>query len=124
MYRFTFLLLSVLLVTATVSAADLSGVWTGRQVAAGDGFPNGRTGAVQLTVAQKGPALDGVFTVAESKPVKIEAGRIGESGKITFWLRDAQNFLVTAQLTLDGEWLRGRLTSSTGRVMNVALRRE
>jgi hypothetical protein len=123
------MVLAALLITApALSAADvptaLSGTWVGRHLSAGTGYPVDQPTPASLSIVQNGSTFTGTFTGEESRSARIESGRIDEDGKITFWLRDSQNYLFTAQLKVTGDWIRGRMTSSTGRVMNVALKKQ
>jgi hypothetical protein len=121
---FAALLVTAMRLPAADVPTDLSGTWVGRYMAAGDGARVERSAPANLSIVQSGSIITGTFTGEESRAVKIESGRIGENGKITFWLRDSQNFLFTAQLTASGGWIRGRITSSTGRLINVALKKQ
>ena len=107
---------------------DISGTWTGRSMSAGDGFPVARPAPASLIVTRNGADItggySGEYTGGEARSSRIEGLRLGEDGRITFWLRDSQNYLVTAHLAVSGDWIRGRMTTSTGRVMNIALKKQ
>jgi len=117
------LLMTALSISASVPA-DLSGTWSGRSVPGGDGFPVEHPTPASLIVTQNGSTITGIFTGGEVKAARIESVHLAEDGKITFWLRDSQNYLVTAQLTVSGDWMRGRITTSRGIVMNIALKKQ
>ena len=117
------ILVLLLLGISTLRAADLSGMWTGNGVDAGDGVPGVAQAGVILEIAQNGAEVTGSYAAPGAKPVKIENGRI-EDGRIVFWCRDSRNNLITATLRMSGDWMLGRLTNAAGNVMNIALKKQ
>ena len=111
------------LAAGSLCAADVSGRWTGKAVEAGAGFPGAPQAGVVLEIAQNGSELTGQYAAPGDKPARIEGARI-EDGRIVYWYRDSRNMLFTAALRISGDWMLGRVTSATGGVTNIALKKQ
>ena len=108
-------LMVVLLVLAgSLAAADFSGVWTGK-----GGLEDPKYGLVpnnvQMTLVQAGSSLSGTLKIGNGKILKITAGSVA-GNTLTFALANG-----TATLNVVGNQLQGRLTSSRGQIMDLAV---
>jgi hypothetical protein len=110
-------------IPSDLTASDLTGTWVGKHLPAGNGFAADQPTDASLTLTRNGSIISGIFTGREAKASPIQSFTMGPGGNFTFWLHDSQNYLVTAQLAVSGDVMRGRMTTSTGIVMIVELRK-
>src|SRR5580698_8416802 len=98
---------------ASLAAADYSGIWNGK-----GGMVSAKYGTVpyiaQLTILQDGTALKGTFKAGNGTPVPFTAGSVSGT-QVTFAIA---NGAVTAVLSQSGAQLVGKMTSSSGSVVN------
>jgi hypothetical protein len=103
------LLLTSLLLTLSISAADCSGKWSGNFV---DDADKNRTEATYMVLAQDGNKVTGTAGPSADQHMQISNGKIdGET--ITF---DVKNEVVTMHFSLKllDEHLKGKLSVSAG----------
>ena len=110
--------------SADTPPVSLTGKWVGRMEPTGLGMPVAQPLPASLTLVQSGSTITGTFSEEDSAPIHIVAGQVDRDGRITFGFRNAQNFLVTAILRKNGDWIRGRMTTSTATVRNIALKKQ
>lgn len=103
----------LLSLTASLSAADYSGIWNGKS-----GMASPRYGSVpgtaEMTLLQAGNSVSGTLKMGKGPIMKIASGAVSGS-TITF----AVGTGGTARLTQSGAQLTGKLTSSKGQVLDV-----
>jgi hypothetical protein len=103
---------------ASLAASDLSGIWNGK-----GGFEDAKYGAVpstaQLTLVQAGSTVSGTLKIGNGPVIHISNGSVSGS-QITF----AAGGGGTAALTANGSQLSGKLTSSTGKILDVVFSKQ
>jgi hypothetical protein len=104
-----------------LSAADLSGKWSGKTMFPDSAQTRQPAKAVELNLVQDGSQITGTFTLAAGKSLSVEFGTLRE-GKLTFALHMPE--LVTVQLDFAGERLEGRMTWSTGQLQFIGVHRQ
>jgi hypothetical protein len=97
--------------------ADESGIWNGQ-----GGIVDAKYGSVpttaQLTLIQDGSSLQGTFKVGNGTPMAITNGSV--SGTTVVFAAGP----ATATLTASGNQLVGKMTSSTGKVINFVFTKQ
>jgi hypothetical protein len=106
---------------ASLAAADYSGIYNGKGLAQSTRYPGGVPYKVQVTLLQAGTSLTGTFKVGNGKPVPIVSGTVSGTS-ITF--ATGNKAQTTAQLTAAGNELTGKMTSSTGAVYQIAIKKQ
>jgi len=103
----------ILVGASALSAADFSGIWSGK-----GGKEDPRYGTVpataQMTLLQAGASLGGTVKLGNGKPVKITSGNV--SGNHLSVVLAVKNGQVTGSLTQTGAQLTGKMTASNGEV--------
>jgi len=98
-------------------AQSFSGIWNGQ-----GGIVDAKYGSVptsaQLTLIQDGNSLLGTFKVGNGKPTAISSGSVSGS-QVVFAVGPA-----TATLTANGNQLVGKMTSSTGKIVNFVFTKQ
>jgi len=112
----------VLLLAGGLSAAtDFSGIWNGS-----GSTPDPKYGSVpvnmQMTLLQAGTSLSGTVKVNNANPMKITSGSVSGSNASIVIVSNG-NQQTTIQLTLNDPNLTGRVTTSTGKVYTIALKK-
>jgi len=106
------LIVVVLSLAASLTAADYSGIWNGK-----GGMEDTKYGSVpmtaQLTLLQAGSSVSGSLKIGNGKIIQISSGNVSGS-TITFAVG-----VGTGTLTQNGAQLSGRLTSSKGKIFDV-----
>jgi hypothetical protein len=107
----------LLMLGATLSAADYSGTYTGK-----GGIEDARYGSVpqtaQLTVLQSGSTFKGTMKLGNGKPAQITSGTVTGT-QLTFVVTPNGGKQITGHLSQTGAGLAGKMTSSTGKVFDV-----
>ena len=107
------LALVTLALAASLSAADYSGVWKGK-----GGFESAKYGSVpataQMTLVQAGSSLSGTLRIGNGALIKLTNGTVS-GNQITFAVGPSG----TGSLTVSGNQMSGKLTSSTGNVLDI-----
>jgi hypothetical protein len=102
----------------SLAAADYSGIYNGK-----GGFEDPKYGSVpstaQMTLTQAGSAISGTLKIGNGPIIKLSAGSISGS-QITF----AAGNGGTGSLTVNGTQLQGKLTSSTGKILDVVFTKQ
>lgn len=106
-----------LLWTASLAAADYSGIWNGKGAVQSARYPGGIPYTVQMTLLQAGTSLKGTLKVGNNTPFPISSGTVSGTA-LTFSARTGPT-QVTAQLSVTGAQLTGRMTLSDGTVYSV-----
>ena len=77
--------------------------------------------AVELTLVESGSQITGTLRIAAGEARPIEAATFRD-GKLTFAVRTPE--LMTVRLNLSGDQFEGRMTSSSGQLQNIGLRKQ
>ena len=107
------------------SAADLTGKWVGRSQLPADrqnGMPSAVFYGVILELAQNGNEVTGTYKDPHEPLARLQFGRV-ENDKLILWFHNYRNVLLTGEFTLRDGWLTGRLTTSSGDLLRVALKK-
>jgi hypothetical protein len=106
----------MLMLGATLSAADYSGTYTGK-----GGFEDAHYGLVpqtaQMTVLQAGASFKGTLKVGSGKTLPITSGTIAGS-QLTFVIKSPGG-QITGNLSQTSNGFSGKMTASTGQVFDV-----
>jgi hypothetical protein len=98
---------------ASLAAADYSGTYDGK-----GGFEDPKYGSVpstaQMTLIQSGSSVSGTLKIGNGAIIVLSNGVVSGS-QITF----AAGKGGTGSLTVNGAQLQGRLTSSTGKILDI-----
>jgi hypothetical protein len=106
----------ILAFAGVITAADLSGTWSGIMGSAKE------TSRIQLTLKQDGQRISGVMAYGdESKPVAIEAPVL-KGNMLCFEIHSIVKRIVRFSLTVSGDMLTGK-AASEDQVMAVNLTR-
>jgi hypothetical protein len=96
-----------------LTAADNSGIWKGK-----GGFEDLKYGSVPataiLTLVQAGSTVSGTLKIGNGPLYTLSAGTVS-GNQITFAVGKGG----TGSLTLNGTTLQGKLTSSTGKILDI-----
>jgi hypothetical protein len=112
------LAIMMLALSASLLAADYSGIYSGKGVIQSSRYPGGVPYTMQLTLVQAGTSLTGTMKIANGTPLAISGTISGAS--ISFATAGASQ-QSTAILTANGSVLTGSMTRSTGQVYQLAL---
>lgn len=112
------LIIGLLVLAASLSAGDLSGIWNGK-----GGEESAKYGLVpmtaQMTLLQARANVTGTFKIGNGAPWKITNAII--SGNTLTFAVSNPNVIGTGTLTLNSSGqLVGKLTSSAGKVFDLA----
>ena len=102
----------------SVFAADYSGIWAGSANKADAKYgvvPN----TLQLTLNHAGTTVSGTLKLGNGQPIALSAGTVS-GNQISF----AVGAVGTGVLTDTGTRLQGRLTSTTGQVLDVVVTKQ
>lgn len=115
------LAIMMFILAASLAAQDLSGIWYGK-----GGKEDPKYGVVpasaQLTVLQAGTTFHGTLKMNNGKVLQIANGA-SSGGKLTFVIvNGAQQ--ITGNLAVSGSQLTGKMTSSTGTVMDFVFTKQ
>ncbi len=106
-----------LALAASLAAADYSGIYKGA-----GGFEDTKYGSVPatatLTLLQAGSSVSGTLRIGNGPLIKISSGSVSGS-QITFAVSGGSGVL-----TVNGANLQGRLTSSTGKVLDIVFAKQ
>ena len=111
-----------LLLAGGLSAADFSGIWNGNGSVQDSKYGSLPT-TMQMTLLQAGNSLTGTLKVNNAKPAKITSGTVNASNA-TIVMVSPQGHQSTSQLTINGNQITGRVTTSTGKVYTVLLKKQ
>ena len=107
-----------LVFAASLMADDYSGVWKGK-----GGIEDARYGSVpqtaQLTLVQAGSQISGTLKIGNGKILPLSSGTVSGS-QITFAVGNGGS----GTLTVSGASAQGRLTSSTGQVLDIVFNKQ
>lgn len=105
------LIIVLVSLTASLSAADYSGIWNGN-----GGFESAKYGSVpataQMTLLQSGSSISGTLKIGNGNVVKLTGTVSGST--ISFSTTGG-----TGVLTANGTQLQGKLTSSTAQILDI-----
>jgi hypothetical protein len=111
------LVVVLLSLAASLTAADFSGIWNGK-----GGIESAKYGSVpqtaQMTLLQAGSSVSGTLKIGNGPIQKIASGTVSGS-TITFAVSGG-----TATLTQSGGQLQGKLTSSRGQILDVVFTKQ
>jgi hypothetical protein len=117
------LLLCGLLLTWTLAAADVSGIWNGKAAQSSAKYAQ-IPSSLQVTLLQAGNDVTGTFKVGNSKPIAIKSGTASGS-QLSLALQPSGAGLVTATLGLQPSGqITGTMTDSQGNVFTVSLKKQ
>jgi hypothetical protein len=109
-----------LLLAGGLSAADFSGIWDGN-----GSTPDPKYGNIpvvmQMTLLQAGNNLTGTIKINNAPPTKITSGSVNGSNATIVVV--SQNRQSTGQITINGPQIVGRVTTSTGKVYTIVLKK-
>src|ERR1039457_3104717 len=112
------LVVVLLSLAASLTAADFSGIWNGK-----GGIESAKYGSVpqtaQMTLLQAGSSVSGTLKIGNGSILKIASGTVSGS-TITF----AVGTGGTATLTQSGSQLQGKLTSSKGQILDIVFTKQ
>jgi hypothetical protein len=115
------LAIMMLVGAAALSAADFSGIWSGK-----GGKEDPRYGTVpataQMTLLQAGASLSGTVRLGNSKPAKISSGSVS-GNQLTVVLIGSVG-QITGRLTQTGSQLTGKMTASNGDVYDFVFTKD
>ncbi|MGB6946985.1 MAG: hypothetical protein WBE37_31600 [Bryobacteraceae bacterium] len=111
--------LMILLFSASLVAQDFSGIWNGK-----GGIESTKYGVVpqtaQMTLLQAGSTLQGTFKLGNSKPIAISSGSVSGT-QLNLIVGQG---LASGTLTQNGGELTGKMTSSSGQVMDFVFTKQ
>lgn len=102
----------------------LSGTWAGKQTRPEEGVDGIAATNATLKLVQTGAKVTGSISAAGATAAEVQAGVVREDNHITFYFYDPQHRLFTANLVVEANKIRGRLTSSTGQLELVELTKQ
>jgi TonB family protein len=106
----------LLLLAATLTAAEVSGKWTGSMTAA-----SGASVPVFLILHEQGQEISGSIAFAsEARPVPIEKAEL-RGDRLSFQAPDNVNHIVAFQLTINGHSMSSGEATSEGQTLKVSL---
>jgi hypothetical protein len=114
------LLIALAVAASLVAQTGYSGIYNGKGIQQSARYPGGVPYTLQITLIQAGESLTGTLKVGNSRPVPIISGTVSGSS-LTF--ATGGKTQSTGQLSASGTQLTGRVTSSTGAVYEVALKK-
>jgi hypothetical protein len=116
------LILLFILSAASLVAADVTGKWRGSLEFTNDNGES-RKGSAFLDLKQEGSAVTGTAGPNETESHQLRNGKF-ENNKLTFTVA-ADEAMMKAELTLEGDELKGQVTrdGGGGRVIRLALKR-
>jgi len=112
----------MLVLAASLWAADYSGIWNGNGAIRSTKYPNGVPQTVQMTLLQDGSSLAGTFKVGSMAPMKISSGSV--TGTQVAFAIQGTNGQITASLAANGSQLSGTMTLTDGEIYDVVFTKQ
>ena len=107
--------------SASLSAADFSGIWNGKGGESSAKYGT-LTSTAQMTLVQAGSTVTGTFKFNSNKVVNIASGAV--SGTQVSFLMQQGSAQGTARLSQSGAQLVGTLTTSTGKIIQFVFSKQ
>jgi hypothetical protein len=115
------LVIALLALATSLAASDVSGIWSGK-----GGIQDAKYGSVpttaQLTLLQAGATVTGTFKMDNGKIMPISTGSI-DGNQIVFVVNVGTG-QITARFAPIANRLVGRMTSSTGKVIDFVFTKQ